>query len=598
MKLNLFPAPRKVVLKKKTVDISDTEWIIIPSQCGRRVFDRVLENTEKIGKVLKKEIKVAKAVSGENKFLLEILLNDKLPSQGYKLSITPEKCELIASDDAGAYYGFLAFTQLVEQFGNKLPAMVIDDSPDFPARGVMLDVSRCKVMTMETLKQLIERLASVRINQVQLYIEHTFAFAEHKTVWEDSSPFTHQEILEIDKYCADRFVDLVPNLNSFGHFSRWLRHPDYRHLAECPENKGTDCLAPNNESIKFLEGLYDEYLPHFSNSLINVGCDETRELGTGRSKKKAEKTSTTRVYLEFLKKIHKLVVKKGSRMQFWGDIILHQPELIKELPKDIVALCWGYDEGHPYSKECKSFAESGIEFYVCPGTSAWNSITGRTDNCLANLASAARNGSRYGATGFLNTDWGDGGHHQVLPMSYLGFAAGAAYSWCFNKNKDADLAGALDRYFFEDPTGMLGQFCLDLGRTLNKLPGLKQKNCSAISQLLRMREAGKPDISKLTKAQFNSADKWLDKVEKELKKAKPAGSDSKLVINELSHALEMARHVIKRGRFAKSGDGNASALKKELHKLIESHKKQWLARNRKGGLKESCGDLKKSEQLF
>ena len=52
----------------------------------------------------------------------------------------------------------------------------------------------------------------------------------------------------------------------------------------------------------------------------------------------AEKTSVTTVYLDFIKKIHKLCRKKGVRMQFWGDIILHQPELIKELPRDILAL--------------------------------------------------------------------------------------------------------------------------------------------------------------------------------------------------------------------------------------------------------------------
>lgn len=598
-KLNIFPLPRKISVNKTKINIKDAEWIIIPENCSNKLFARISECTERISKRLKRDIRIAKSLPEKCKILLKINSNNtKLGDQDFELKLGTRGITLNSGGEQGAYYGFLCFTQLIEQFGAALPSIKISDSPDFPSRGIMLDVSRCRVPTMETLKQLIDRLAEIRINQLQLYIEHTFAFAEHKSVWKDASPFTHEEILEIDNYCKDRFIDLVPNFNSFGHFERWLKHPEYKPLAECPENKNPGCLAPNNESIKLLEKLYDEYLPHFSNKLFNVGCDETWELGKGRSKKKADKTSVTRVYLDFLKKIHKLVTKKDHRMQFWGDIILHQPELIKELPKDIVALCWGYDKGHPYNKECAAFAKSGIEFYVCPGTSAWNSITGRTDNCLANIASAACNGSKHGATGLLNTDWGDGGHHQVLPISYLGFAAGAAYSWCYNKNKDVDLAGALDRHFFEDSTGTLGQLCIDFGRTLNKLSGLKRKNCSAIGQLQRMRTPDNPDISKLTKAQFNNADKWLDKVEEDLKKASPSCNDKKLVMNELKHAITMSRHAINRGRFARFQEGNPSILKKELRKIIKSHEKQWLARNRKGGLKESLNNLKRTEQLF
>ena len=67
-------------------------------------------------------------------------------------------------------------------------------------------------------------------------------------------------------------------------------------------------------------------------------------------------------------------------MQFWGDIILHKPELIPELPKDVIALNWGYDADHPFEKETRAFADAGVPFYVCPGTSSWLSISGRTDN--------------------------------------------------------------------------------------------------------------------------------------------------------------------------------------------------------------------------
>jgi hypothetical protein len=596
--LNIFPAPRKVSVKKTKVDLAAADWIVLPRPCSAHLRERICEVAARIGRVLNKSIRVSASAPERGDVLLEIRTDAKgLAAQGFELGLAKAERSLRAVDEAGAFYGCLAFAQIVEQFGATPPAMSISDAPDFVSRGVMLDVSRCKVPTMATARQLIDRLAGLRLNQIQLYIEHTFAFSAHKAVWHDASPFTHEEILELDRYCADRFIELVPNFNSFGHLERWLRHPEYRHLGELPE--GCSTLAPNAESIRFLETLYDEYLPHFSSSTFNVGCDETWELGKGRSKARAEKTSVTAVYLDFIKKIHKLCRKKGRRMQFWGDIILHQPELIKELPRDILALCWGYEAEHPYSKECRAFAKAGIEFHVCPGTSAWNSITGRTDNCLANLENAARNGAKYGATGFLNTDWGDGGHHQVLPVSYVGYAAGAAYSWHLKTNIKADLAGALSRHFFDDPTGTLGRFCLDLGRTPNRIPSMKRRNRSAIRELLfgRLKKDGL-DKCGVTRAQYDRAEAWLDKLTAELACARPGCDDRELVMQELRHTLEASRHAIHRGRFVQFDQGSRETLRGELQNLVMVHEEQWLKRNRCGGLRESSTRLRKTAEIF
>jgi hypothetical protein len=150
-------------------------------------------------------------------------------------------------------------------------------------------------------------------------------------------------------------------------------------------------------------------------------------------------------------------------MQFWGDIILNHPELIPELPEGAIALAWGYEAEHPYADQCAKFAAAGVPFYVCPGTSAWNTIVGRTENAVGNLLNAAENGLASGASGYLVTDWGDGGHWQQLPISYLGYAYGAALSWAVNPNRVADLPRLLDRYAFQDRAGVLGQMAYDLG---------------------------------------------------------------------------------------------------------------------------------------
>ncbi len=199
-------------------------------------------------------------------------------------------------------------------------------------------------------------------------------------------------------------------------------------MAPWGEMTGPFSLCPiDPRSLELVCDLYDELLPHFSSRTVNVGCDEAVDLGQGRSKDICEKFGIGQVYLDYLLKIHREVNRRGFRMQYWGDIIIHYPDLIPLLPEDATALEWGYEADHPFGLHAQKFAQAGIPFYLCPGTSAWNSIAGRTTNALANLKSAAENGLAYGAVGYLNTDWGDNGHWQPLPVSYLGMAMGAAY---------------------------------------------------------------------------------------------------------------------------------------------------------------------------
>jgi len=451
----------------------------------------------------------------------------------------------------------------------------------------MLDISRDKVPTLATLKSLIDLLAEWKINQLQLYTEHTFAYRDHAEVWKEASPLTGAEIVELDAYCAARFIELVPNQNSFGHMERWLRHDRYRPLAESADGaetpwgylwKGPFSLCPTDpKCVEFLSGLYDELLANFGSGLFNVGCDETFDIGQGRSRQAVEERGKTRVYLEFLKKVHALVSERGRTMMFWGDIILDEPRLIGELPRPIIALDWGYEADHPFDVECRALSESGIPFYVCPGTSSWLSIAGRTDNMLGNQLSAATQGLALGACGYLNTDWGDHGHLQYLPISYAGFAAGAAYSWCLNSNRDLNLAAALDLHAFHDSAGVLGDVALNLGNVY-KFVGKLQKNSSALFRILVPSSTHKDPLEGITREGLVAAEAAIESAVAPLGKSKCAP----LLAAEFANAAAMLRYACRLGR----GEGS-----EETESIIAEHKRLWLARNRPGGLDDSVARL-------
>jgi hypothetical protein len=491
----------------------------------------------------------------------------------------------------------------------------ISDQPSFARRGVMLDISRDKVPTLETTLALVELLASLKINELQLYMEHTFAYAGHEAVWENASPFTGAEIEALDRFCRERHIELVPNQNSFGHMQRWLAFEPYRSdLAEAP-NGFEHAWNPTREpyglcpttpaSLNFLNGLYDQLLPHFTSRTFNVGLDETFDLGLGRSKEACEAQGTERVYLGFLKQIHQTLAERGFSMQFWGDIIIKRPELIPELPRDAIAMEWGYEHDHPFAEHVAQFAAAGLRFYVCPGTSSWNSIAGRTENALLNIASAVKHGAEHGALGVLNTDWGDNGHLQPLCASYIGFMAGAAMSW---KAEDAQsplelpVAEWLESYVFEDAAHLLGKVTRDLGNTYREL-GCRPHNSSALFYFVAGRPGQPIQLPGTEARHFDETITYLQALDAELLRAQPVNDEARRAKAELVWTSDLLKSACRIGKarlsigldepVSKLDAGLRETLAAELGTLIERHRVLWLARNRPGGLRESAGQLER-----
>src|SRR5262249_50089129 len=145
--------------------------------------------------------------------------------------------------------------------------------------------------------------------------------------------------------------------------------------------------------------------------LVNIGCDETYDIAFGRSKDAVAQRGRAAVYLDFVKQICGEVRAHQFTPMFWADIALHDPACIPQIPEDLIALAWGYEPDAPFAQWCDSLTRAKRQVWVCPGTSSWRSITGRTAERTANITAAAREGHAHGATGLLICDWGDTGHH-------------------------------------------------------------------------------------------------------------------------------------------------------------------------------------------
>ena len=276
---------------------------------------------------------------------------------------------------------------------------------------------------VETLMELAGHLADFKINELQLYTEHTFAYRKYRAVWRDWGALTGAEIRKLDAHCRRLGIELVPNQNSFGHLREWLAYPPLKKLAEVAEPwrgriAASLCAGPRRSRPKirarcrFCAGCTMNCC-RTSRAALQRGLRRDVGPGRGQSRKLCEKIGKGRVYLNFSEKDPSRSFGAAEKqMMFWGDIILHHPELVRELPRNVIALNWGYEAGHPFDREAAVFARSKIPFYVCPGTSTWMTLIGRHDNAFANLREAAKAGRKHGAAGFLITDWGEAGIHN------------------------------------------------------------------------------------------------------------------------------------------------------------------------------------------
>jgi len=458
--------------------------------------------------------------------------------------------------------------------------------------GYQLDISRCKVPTMETLYRMADVLASLGYNQFQLYTEHTFAYSKHRVVWEEASPMTPDEVRALDAYCAARGVELVPNQNSFGHLEHWLKHPEYNDLAEAPfggtthREWGNDyalrqpmCLNPTDpRSLTFLAGLYDELFPCFRSKYVNVGGDETVELlddhvpALGRSAAEIASKGAHRVYVDFLNKIHGLCVERGHTMMFWADIILQHPELLPALPDDVVCLNWGYEADHPFEAQTAAMEKSKRAFVVCPGTSAWGSLSGRTANMMANVDNAVAAAGRHGAKGAILADWGDGGHPNPWIVSLPGIVY-LAHVWKGEKVSRERLAAHLDAVL-----GCRGGAALlAYGDIYEKARG-RMGNTTELYHLLRegQRYERRPDVTDATLdaalAQWKHAKSLLD-----LTGAPQWVKDDFALLDLLYRAVELRIREPKKRNFR-------AVFEPEYRRL-------WRAQNRVGGLQNSLDQL-------
>ena len=487
----------------------------------------------------------------------------------------------------------------------------------FERRAYMLDISRDRVPTRDTLEWLADALAAFGFNELQLYVEHTYAYTDHKTVWEGASPLTADDLRWLDRVCEARGIDLVGNMNCYGHMERWLAHERYRGLAECPEGapalfgSGTmppGCLAPTVENAAFGVALARELARSIRSRRLHIGGDEPFELGEGVSASDVAERGRETVYIEHLSRIIAPLVDDGYEVMFWADQFRRDSSLVSRIPQGATPVVWNYEApsdggwmsflpaelidrlGLPddlhlgFESHARLFIEAGKPFWVAPGTSSWNTLIGRNVNAAANIADAAAVGTSCGSPGFLLTDWGDNGHFQPLAVSLPSIVRGGAAASGAPIDDEAEVAQRIDELLgCEKGVGALIDRLGCIGEEL----GMVSPNSSPIFTSLC--STGIPGFGEPDPAGFAHGLEILSEARERF--SQPIGGPRGAVVAaEMAAVCQLAELGLRRLAAEHGLDIEAPAAR-DFDEAVRAQRAAWLHSSRPGGLEDSISKL-------
>ena len=405
-------------------------------------------------------IRLERADSAAAKALLErnhLVFDAEMHDEGYV--IVPDReggLAVIAETAAGIFYGAQTVKQLIRGSGKDelLLAPILRDWPAMPHRGISDDWSRGPLPTMDFLRREIRTLAAYKLNTFSPYFEHTFAYASTPAAAFPGGSMTPAEARELVDYAAKYHITVIPEQEAFGHLHNVLKLEQYSSLGETPHGA---VLAPGDAAtLPQIAGWFGELAKVFPGPYAHVGADETSQLGLGRTREAVKERGLGAVYMDFLTQIHTTLEPNHKQLLFLGDIAVNSPDLVGTLPKDMIAVPWGYDAEPDFTAQILPFTKAGLETWVAPGVNNWSRLYPNNNEAMGNIRAFVRDGQKLGSKGMLNTVWNDDGE-GIFDANWFGVLFGAAAGWQVGESSEDAFTASYGIAFHGDATGKINQ---------------------------------------------------------------------------------------------------------------------------------------------
>lgn len=247
-------------------------------------------------------------------------------------------------------------------------------------RGLMVDAGRVPE-TMDYYKRVIEFCADWELNTLQFRLADdqgsAMRFSSVPDLVTHGNAFTPEQLKGLVEHAQSHGVDLIPELESFGHTGYITRSPAYAHLLDSDptgSSEFTGIIPVNPESLQLFEKLYREVAEVFPSIYLHGGCDEVNWGGSMLSRKALQTKTRVQIWAEYLNSLHQISMKLGKQFIVWGDFVLHkEPAILGQLNKSLIVMDWNYagNNSAKFHETFQKVSANGSRGIGAPGLSCY-----------------------------------------------------------------------------------------------------------------------------------------------------------------------------------------------------------------------------------
>lgn len=409
-----------------------------------------------------------------------------LAEQAYRLELAGNRVTITGNTSTGLFYGVQTFVQLLKTESGKLwlPEGRIEDWPDLELRVIYWDDAH-HLEHLDVLKAALRQAAFYKINGFAIKLEGHFQYQHAKPIVEPYA-LTPGELQELTDYGLRYHVQVIPYLDGPAHDSFILKHPEYAHLREYPNNNYEFCTT-NPETYHLFQGMFEDLLAANKGSkYFMLSTDEPYYVGLADDEQchEAERAkqlgSVGKLLAEFVTKTGDYLHQHGRTVIFWGEYPL-KPNDIGALPRYLI-------NGELYGPSFDpAFRAHGIrqmiytstegeeqlfpQYYILPAADLLHpprepQAEGRVQQMfeqasftsLMSISSARPDFARANqadAIGELVAGWADAGLHPET--FWLGYVTGPAAAWHQGVPNPSEMQSSFYRLFY-------GSGAIEMGR--------------------------------------------------------------------------------------------------------------------------------------
>ena len=193
----------------------------------------------------------------------------------------------------------------------------IKQNPVFDKCGAMLDVSSGSILTLEKTKEYISNMAALGLNTFYFYTEDMYELEGYPQFGYMRGRFSVKDLKEIDDHAYALGVEVIPCIQTLAHMQHYLRWREAAPVTDMPDT----LLCGSDDTYRLIDKMISTMRQAFRSKRINVGLDETFNLGKGQYEKKFGKEDAVSIFEKHLRKVVEICNKYDFQPQMWSDML-------------------------------------------------------------------------------------------------------------------------------------------------------------------------------------------------------------------------------------------------------------------------------------